>query len=152
MSMRLAACWLGLWAGACQGAEAPARPEVVTLAGRAVTLIEALKPLGLAVDAEPAGSQVVVQGTDGGITPLLADEASRALFVEKQLRDRRVEIRGRRFPGSPFVQVLTYQVEDRGAMRTPEYFCEICTISVRAPQPCPCCQGPMELRMRPSAP
>jgi len=124
-------------------------PESVTLTGRAVELAAALKPLGVTFDPEPIARQVVVQGRDGTITPLLSDEASRALFLDARLRDRPVEVRGRRFPGVPYVQVVSIRVDDHGTLRTPEYYCEICTISVRYPQTCPCCQGPMELRMRP---
>jgi hypothetical protein len=49
----------------------------------------------------------------------------------------------------PYVQVTTFQVERDGRLQTPEYYCTVCAITVRAPQTCPCCQGPMELRMRP---
>jgi hypothetical protein len=123
--------------------------ELVTLSGRVVLLTNALKASGHAFDAEPIAKQVVVQGADGTLTPILSDDASRALFLDEGLRDRPAEIKGRRYPGNPYVQVLTFRIEDKGRLRTPEYYCEICTISVRYPQICPCCQGPMELRMRP---
>lgn len=124
--------------------------EPVTLTGRAVELAAALKPLGVAFDPEPVAKQVVVQGPDGAITPLISDEASRALFLDERLRDRPLEIQGRRFPGIPYVQVTSIRVDEQGQLRTPEYSCEICAISVRYPQTCPCCQGPMVLRMRPA--
>jgi hypothetical protein len=92
---------------------------------------------------------VVLQEPDGTITPLLSDEASRALFLDKRLRDRPIMIHARRYPGLPYVQVVTFQVDEHGQWRTPEYFCDVCTISVRYPQICPCCQGPMILRMKP---
>lgn len=123
--------------------------EPVTLSGRVVTLAAALKESGLSVDAGPIAQQVVLRGRDGTLTPLLSDEASRALFLDERLRDRPAEIKGLRYPGIPYVQVITFQIEDNGRLRTPEYYCEICTISVRSPQICPCCQGPMELRMKP---
>jgi hypothetical protein len=130
--------------------DAPAPvPESVTLRGAVVELTAALKDLGVPADPEPVEKQVVLKGDDGSVTPLLSDPASRALFQDERLRRRRVEIQGRRFAGLPFLQVVSFRVEDRGAFRTPEYYCDICTISVRYPQPCPCCQGPMELRMQP---
>ena len=46
-------------------------------------------------------------------------------------------------------QLLVSQVERDGRLQTPEYYCTVCSITVRSPQTCPCCQGPMELRMRP---
>ncbi len=144
--------WLALLAtlaAAPDGSASAARAEAVALSGRFVLLPEALKPLGVEFDPETAARQVVLLGRDGTITPLLCDDASRALFVDGRLRGRAGEIRARRFPGVPYVQVVSFRVEDHGALRTPEYFCEVCTISVRYPQVCPCCQGPMELRMRP---
>jgi hypothetical protein len=151
--LKLAALWclLSLWVQVGTAPPPAARPERVTREGMVMTLSAALEKQrhGLKVDPEPADKQVVILGKDGTITPLLCDEASRALFVDKRLRDRRAKIEGRRFTGVPYVQVLTYQVEEEGRLQTPEYFCEVCTISSQYPQICPCCQGPMELRMRP---
>jgi len=55
------------------------------------------------------------------------------------------------FTGRRWVEEVsqTVKIEDDGRLRTPEYYCEICTISVRWPQTCPCCQGDMLLRMKP---
>jgi hypothetical protein len=126
-------------------------PETVTVRGKVLMLSDALKArgLGLAPDVDPIAKQVVILGKDGTITPLLSDETSRSLFVDPRLRNRNAQIVGRRFAGLPYVQVVTIEVEDEGRLRTPEYFCEVCTISVRYPQICPCCQGPMELQMKP---
>ena len=123
----------------------------VTLRGKVVTLASALKSLGLdiAIDKEAAAQQVVLLGDDRSITPLLRDEATRAFFLDERLRDSRAELHGRRFPGVPYLLVTSFQVERDGRFQTPEYFCNVCSISVRAPQMCPCCQGPMEFRMRP---
>jgi hypothetical protein len=125
--------------------------ENVTLKGKVVTLAAALDAVkvGVRADPEPIAKQVVLLGDDGMITPLFSDVASRALFQDERLRNRAAEIRGRRFPGVPYLQVVTFKVEQGGRLHTPEYYCNICTISVRYPQVCPCCQGPMELRMKP---
>ncbi len=126
------------------------RPALVTLRGRVLLLPAALKSRALDVkpDLEPIANQAVLLGEDGAITPLLCDDASRALFLDDRLRNRRTELKGQRFVGIPYVQVLTFKVEYDGRLETPEYFCEICAISVRFPQICPCCQGPMVLRMK----
>jgi hypothetical protein len=142
---------IGLLAVLVLGA-ADAVPENVTLKGKVVALSEALKPLGLNTDAESTANQVVLETEDGTLTPLLSDEASRALFQDERLRDRPAALRVRRFPGVPYVQVVSFQIEEGGKLRTPEYYCEICTISVRYPQICPCCQGSMVLRMKPEGP
>jgi hypothetical protein len=132
---------------------APPGPKAqdVTLRGRVLTLASALQSLGVETGADPeqATKQVVLLGDDRSVTPLLCDEASRALFLDDRLRGGRAEIKGRRFTGVPYVQVTTFQVERDGRLQTPEYYCTVCAITVRAPQACPCCQGPMELRMRP---
>jgi hypothetical protein len=129
----------------------PPAPETLTLRGKVLTLTEALKARGVGVkaDPEPAAKQAVLLAKDGTITPLLCDETSRALFLDARLRDRNAQIVGRRYAGLPYLQVVTIQVESDGKLQTPEYFCDICTISVGYPQICPCCQGPMELRMKP---
>jgi hypothetical protein len=125
--------------------------EEVTLRGRVLTLASGLEALGVDAKSDPeqAAKQVVLLGDDRALTPLLCDEASRALFLDDRLRGGRAEIRGRRFAGVPYVQVTTFQVEHEGRLQTPEYYCTVCSITVRSPQTCPCCQGPMELRMRP---
>ena len=127
---------------------APPQPEPVTLTGRVVELTDALKTLGVPADADPVAQQVVLFQDDGTITPLLSDPASRALFQDERLRRRRAKVQGLRFAGLPYLQVVLFQVEEKDAFVTPEYYCDVCTISVRYPHPCPCCQGPMELRMR----
>ncbi|APW62421.1 hypothetical protein BSF38_03965 [Paludisphaera borealis] len=135
-------------------AEAPRKVEEVVVRGKAVLLTEAVKELKLdvAIDPEPASKQVVVIGDDGVVTPLLSDVATRALFQDDRLRGRRVEVKARRFSGVPYIQAVTFRVEQDGRFQTPEYYCNICTISVRYPQTCPCCQGDMELRMKPERP
>jgi hypothetical protein len=126
-------------------------PETVTLRGKVKMLAAALESrgLGLKADPEPIAKQVVLLAEDGGITPLLSDEASRALFLDERLRDCPAVIQGRRFTNLPYLQVVDFQVEREGRMQTPEYYCDVCAISVRFPQICPCCQGQMELRMKP---
>jgi hypothetical protein len=122
----------------------------VTLRGKVVTLGAALQSLGIDVkpDPETMSRDIVLLGDDRSITLLFRDDASRALFLDERLRDCRAEVHGRRFPGVPYLQVSTFQVEREGRLETPEYFCSICAISSRYPQICPCCQGPMELRMK----
>lgn len=146
----LAAGWIVCGLGASLRAEV--RAEDAVLKGKVVTLAAALdaKKLGIRVDPEPTAKAVVLLGDDGTITPLLSDEASRALFLDKRLRDRPAELHGKRFQGVPYFQVITIKITQDGKLQTPEYYCNICTISVRFPQVCPCCQGPMELRMKPA--
>ena len=137
-------------------ADSSSKPEIreVTLKGKVVLLTEALKDSapGLKVDPEAISRQVALICNDRSILPILPDEASRALFQDERLRNRSIEIRGRRIEGVPYLQVIHVRVEQDGRLRTPEYFCHVCTISLRYPQACPCCQGPMEFRMKPDRP
>lgn len=130
----------------------PLKAEALTMAGEVVELASALKALGVPADPASTAGQIVLRTKDGSIAPLLSDEASRALFLDERLRNRPVEVSARRYPGLPYLQVLTFKIEHEGRFRTPEYYCDICTIHVRYPQICPCCQGDMELRMQPEAP
>ena len=129
--------------------EPSAAAQPVTLTGTVVELAALLKARGLSSDTEPVSKQVVLRSADGTVTPLLSDDAGRALFLDERLRGRPTEINGLRYSGLPYIQVVSFKIEDEGRLRTPEYYCEICTISVRFPQICPCCQGPMVLRMKP---
>ena len=82
----------------------------------------AARGLDVAADPEPIAKQVVLLGDDGTITPLLSDEPSRALFLDERLRNRSTEVVGRRFAGVPYLQVVKFQVESEGRMRTPSIF------------------------------
>jgi hypothetical protein len=125
--------------------------ESVTLRGKVVTLVQALESrgLGLKPDSEPIAKQIVLLAEDESIVPLLSDDGSRALFLDERLRNCRSEIKGRRFVGVPYIQVLSFKVEMGGKLQTPEYYCDICAISVPYPRICDCCQGPTTLRARP---
>jgi hypothetical protein len=145
--------WLGLLPALSPPTDSPASgSKPVTFTGKVAMLADALKGRDVAFDAEPLANQAVLIGDDGTITPLLSNDASRALFQDEHLRNRRAELTGSLVRGSPYLQVVSFRVEDHGKLRTPEYYCEICSISVRYPMICYCCQGPMVLRMQPEAP
>jgi hypothetical protein len=149
-----AGCFLGvlfLALGRGAGSGYDSAPEVVTLRGKVLTLNAALVARGLSIkfDPEPIAKQVALIGEDGSVIPLFSDEASRALFLDDRLRGCRASVLGRRFAGVPYLQVISFKVEHQGKFQTPEYYCDVCAIAVRYPQTCPCCQGPMVLRMKP---
>jgi hypothetical protein len=128
-------------------ATAPA-PETISVKGKVMELTEVVAGKGIKVDAEPIAKQVVLVGADGSITPLLSDEASRAFFLDKRMRNRETVILARKHTGLPYLQVVSCQLFEDGKLRTPEYYCEVCSISVRYPQDCPCCQGPLIFQMK----
>jgi hypothetical protein len=151
MTMRYWLAAIGIFVGiSALGADAPT-PEMTeeTLTGQVVPLAKALSESGLRADAEAIEKQVVLRTADGSLIPLIRDEASRALFVDPQLQSKDAELHVRRYAGVPYVQVTTIKIAVDGTFRTPEYYCDVCSISVRYPQDCPCCQRPMEFRFRP---
>ena len=126
------------------------RFQEVKIDGVAVTLAEEAQARGLRLEKDPPADQVVLKGDTGQVTPILCNAASKALVTDARLRGRKTRIVGRRHEGLPFVEVVAFQVaESDGTLKTPEYFCDVCTISVRFDQICPCCQGAMVLRMKP---
>ena len=135
-------------------AETKSQPSNVVLRGKVRPLIEVLKQFNPDLKADPESSvrTVVLVCEDNVVVPLISDEASRALLKDSRLQNRPVEIHARQWTGLPYVQVINVKVEEDGKLRTPEYFCHVCTISLRYPQDCPCCQGPMEFRMKPESP
>ena len=130
---------------------APSKDDAVKeiVSGKVVKLADALKARGIKSYVEEIKEQVVLVTEQGELVPIVPDWRGRAFYQDERLRDRPVEIRGKRFQGVPYLQVITFKIEEDGRFQTPEYYCNICTISVRYPQVCPCCQGPMELRMKP---
>jgi len=141
---------LTAWAIGVDEAPATSEPTQVEATGRVVLLSEALDAFDLPTRQPPIADQVVLAREDGSIAPLLYNVGSRALFEDERLRDRPAKIVARHFEGLPYLQVLSFQVTDEeGNWRTPEYYCDICTITTRYDQPCPCCQGAMELRFKP---
>jgi hypothetical protein len=124
----------------------------VVMTGQVVPLTEALAKLDIKADPGPIAEQYVLVSEDGRVSPLLLEEASRALFTDSRLQHRPVRIEARRREGLPYIQVLTFQVREGDRYRTPEYWCEVCSISWRYdPGVCPCCQGTMVLRMKSEA-
>jgi len=128
----------------------PAAPsDTITKTGRVLFLSEALKAKGITADPEPIAKQVALVEPDGTLTSIVPEEPSRALFADERLRGRKVEMIVRKTPGLSLLRVVLFRVEEDGVLRVPEYYCDVCSIAVRFPQTCPCCQGPMDLRMRP---
>lgn len=145
---RLIAC--GIWAIFAASPVADDVPDRRALRGEILPLTEIVRKLGIAADPSPISNQVALRDESGSIVPLVLDDGSRALFQDARLQRRPVRLDVRRFPSLPYVQVLGFEVREGGRYRTPEYWCEVCSIRWKYdPGICPCCQGPMELRMNP---
>src|SRR4051794_17016378 len=79
-------------------AEPIPKAQEVVLRGKVEPLADVLKSTSpdLKVDPEPMSGLVALICDDKTVVPLIPDEASRALFKDPRLRNRPVEIRGRR--------------------------------------------------------
>lgn len=148
--------WLGSWlAGSfwtsVQKDTVSADPthfKRLTLSGHVQYVSRILADRNLPADAEHFAKQVALIDPDQAVWPILCDEASRALILDERLHGRDVQLSVRKYQGLPWVQVVGLTIDHEGRMAIPEYYCDVCTITVRYPQVCPCCQGPMELRYR----
>ena len=104
---------------------------------------------GVPGDAEALAGLMAVVTTDGRVIPVLSDEGGRVFYLDKAMRDREVRLKILARPDFPAVEVIQAEVRHEGRWRIPQYYCDVCTISVRYPQICLCCQGPMEFRYKP---
>ncbi len=77
------------------------------------------------------------------------DDGARLFFLDPTVRDRRVRLRLQFQGGKPKPATINVEIENEGRWRVPQYYCDVCTIAVRYPQICLCCQGPMEFRFKP---
>ena len=140
---------LGLAVGtAAPPAEVPARANTsLTFDGKVVPLAEALKKLGAKPDADTVG--VVLVTADGTVYALVKDDASRLLFLDKQLHTRDVRLTGRPLPGTQMLKVEKVQTMKDGKVFDVDYWCENCQLAYPEPGKCMCCGGETALRERP---
>jgi hypothetical protein len=120
------------------------------VAGKVVSLWDALKQRGIKSYPEEAKGQFVLVTEAGELVPIVADWRGRAFYQDERLRDRPVELIVNRRPGVPWAQVLSiYAFDDKGARNVVDYWCDICAIPMYEIKECECCQGPTRLRFRP---
>jgi len=133
-------------------AQADARPKDITkrlFSGKVLLAQEALKRRGIKV-AEEMKSQAVIETDAGRLIAIAADWRGRALYQDKRLRNRKVELVGYQRPGIPYLQVLIiYLIDEKGRRREMDYWCDICAIPMYEIKACECCQGDILLRLRP---
>jgi len=130
-------------------ADAP-EPEKKLFSGKVVLAQAALKARGIKV-ADEMKDQAVLETPDGELIPVAADWRGRALYQDKRLRDRKLELVGYRRTGVPYLQVLQiYLINDKGEREAMDYWCDICAIPMYEIKECECCQGPIRLRLEPA--
>ncbi|MFM7319475.1 MAG: hypothetical protein ACKO5E_21215 [bacterium] len=99
---------------------------------------------------DKVGQMVVVLKSENGQGIVLEnDDGARLFFLDPAVRNRRARLRLQYQDGNPKPATINVEIENEGRWRVPQYYCDVCTIAVRYPQICLCCQGPMEFRFKP---
>ena len=123
--------------------------QAVEVRGRVVCLAEEMHRL---YEVElPTGHPHVYgfKTTDGKYFTLLRNKYSEALFVDKQVREKELILKGRTFPKTQVLEVSRMRSVKNGVVQDLFYYCAICAIEMISPGKCDCCQGPVELVERP---
>lgn len=123
--------------------------RTVTFEGVVRPLSEIAKSRKITSDSETLAGLMALETKDGRAIPLLSDEGGRMYYLDEAMRGRQVRLKMIERPDFPVAEVIQSEVMHEGRWRVPQYYCDVCTIAVRYPQVCLCCQGPMEFRFRP---
>lgn len=122
------------------------QPRLFT--GKVVMLQKALKGRHINA-AEEFRNQVVLETPDGELIPIVPNWRGRAFYQDSRLRNRKVELVGKRSPGIPYLQVLmVFTFDKRGRRQYTDYWCDVCSIPMYELKPCDCCQAPIHLRFQ----
>jgi hypothetical protein len=105
---------------------------------------------GRTVRPDAAGPGLVLVGDDGSRHPITEDDASRMLFLDARLRERRLRLTAVVTPGSGALGVVYVQTVEGDQVLDVDYWCETCKISLNRPGPCYCCGEETTLRERPA--
>jgi hypothetical protein len=99
---------------------------------------------------EEFDKQVALETESGELIPIVPDWRGRAFFQDEHLRNRPVELVGKRAKGVPYLQVLiVFTFDDKGTRQYTDYYCDTCGFAIYEIKPCECCQGPVHLRYQP---
>ncbi len=117
--------------------------------GKVVLLREAL--VRRKIEArEEFDKQVVLETPEGDLIPIVPDWRGRAFYQDARLRNRDVELVGKRQKGVPYLQVLiVFTFDEKGKRQYTDYYCDTCAFPMYEIKPCECCQGPVRLRFQP---
>jgi hypothetical protein len=117
--------------------------------GKVVFLREALTRRKIEA-REEFDKQVALETAGGELIPIVPDWRGRAFYQDARLRNRDVELVGKRQKGVPYLQVLMIFVfDEKGRREYMDYYCDTCAFPMYEIKPCECCQGPVRLRLQP---
>jgi hypothetical protein len=147
----IAACFLlAPVALAADATKAPADASAQELfRGKVVQVRDALTRRKIEA-REEFDKQVALETDSGELIPILPDWRGRAFYQDEHLRNRPVELVGKRAKGVPYLQVLiVFTFDEHGTRQYTDYFCDTCGFPMYEIKPCECCQGPVHLRYQP---
>ncbi len=117
--------------------------------GRIVNVVEGQRQTN---DPAPVVTSGLLWGfkTKEGRTYILQrGKFSEAIWLDERIRNRELELRLRLSPKSPAAEVLALRSVKDGVLQDLYYYCDVCVIKSVSPEPCYCCQGPVELVEKP---
>jgi hypothetical protein len=99
---------------------------------------------------EEFDKDVALETEAGELIPIVPDWRGRAFFQDAHLRNRPVELVGKRAKGVPYLQVLiVFTFDAKGVRQYTDYYCDTCGFAMYEIKTCECCQGPVHLRYQP---
>jgi hypothetical protein len=117
--------------------------------GKVVMLRQALARRKIVAEDE-FDKQVALETPAGELIPIVPDWRGRAFYQDARLRDREVELVGKRQKGVPYLQVLMlFTFDKQGQRQYTDYYCDTCAFPMYELKPCECCHGPVRLRFQP---
>ena len=114
--------------------------------GQLVCFTEELQRHKVVADCAARGHVYALKTAAGKLHPILPTESAAALWLDERFRKLDLQIVGRSFAETEFIEVFKFQNWRDGKLYEPEYYCIVCNISVYKPGPCECCQDPVEYR------
>jgi hypothetical protein len=129
-----------------EGVGAPPPAREAELRGRVVCLAEEMHRLHGADLPTDHAHLYGVKTADGRYYTLLRTKLSEGLFVDGELRQRELILKGRLFPGAQVFEMSTIRSVKDGVVHDVFYWCDICAIKTLKPGECMCCQDPVVLK------
>jgi len=90
-----------------------------------------------------------IKSENGKYYTLLRTPLSEALFLDKRLHKKDLVVKGRVFPMSQLLEVMSFMSIKDGALYEIYYYCDTCYIRTVAPGNCDCSQAPVVLIEKP---
>lgn len=123
-----------------------------SLRGRIVCLTEELqRQYQVQPDCDTRGHVYALKTAEGKLYPILPTDSAAAVWLDQRFRERELQITGRLFAQTSYVEVINIQAWRDGKLHDLDYYCIVCNISVHKPGPCVCCQDPVEFRELPAS-